>query len=43
MPSSGDLLNPGVEPASSGSPEFVGEFFTISTNWEIQEKSVRDT
>ena len=31
MPSSRDLPNPGIEPASLMSPALVGRFFTIST------------
>ena len=32
--SPGDLLNPGVKPASLTSPTLVGMFFTTSTTWE---------
>ena len=33
-PFPGDLLNPGIQPASLTSPALVGEFFPISTTWE---------
>ena len=34
MPSSRDLPDPGVEPASLTPPALAGGFFTISANWE---------
>ena len=34
-PPSGDLPNPGIEPASHVSPELAGVFLTASTTWEI--------
>jgi len=33
-----DLSNPGIEPASSGSPAFAGGLFTTSTTWEAPVK-----
>ena len=33
FPSSGDLPNPEIEPASLKSPALAGGFFTISTTW----------
>ena len=33
-PSSRDLPDPGIEPASLMSPAVAGEFFTTSTTWE---------
>ena len=33
-PPSGDLPNPGIEPASLTSPALAGRFFTISAAWE---------
>ena len=33
-PSPGDLPNPGIEPASLGSPALAGEFLTTSATWE---------
>ena len=33
-PSPRDLPNPGIEPASLGSPALAGEFFTTSATWE---------
>ena len=32
--SSGDLPDPGIEPASLTSPNLAGGFFTTSTTWE---------
>ena len=32
--SSGDLPDPGIEPASLTSPTLAGGFFTTSTTWE---------
>ena len=32
--SSGDLPDPGIEPASLASPALTGRFFTTSTTWE---------
>ena len=34
MPSSRDLPDPGIEPASLRSPALAGRFFTTSTTWE---------
>ena len=34
-PPPGDLLNPGIEPASFTSPALAGRFFTTNTNWEV--------
>ena len=34
MPSSRDLLDPGMEPISLMSPALAGRFFTTSTTWE---------
>ena len=36
MPSSGDLPNPGTEPAPLRSPALTGRFFTTSATWEVQ-------
>ena len=36
----GDLLNPGIEPASPMFPALVGGFFTTSTTWEALSKSL---
>jgi len=36
FPSPGDLLDPGIKPASLASPALAGRFFTISTTWENQ-------
>ena len=33
-PPPGDLLDPGIEPASLTSPALAGGFFTTSTTWE---------
>ena len=33
-PPPGDLLDPGIEPASLMSPALAGGFFTTSTSWE---------
>ena len=33
---SGDLPDPGIEPASLASPALAGEFFTTGTTWEAQ-------
>ena len=35
MPSSGDLTNPGMVPASLVSPSLAGGSFTTSTTWEF--------
>ena len=35
MPSSGDLPNPGIKPASLMSPALAGGFFTTSATWEV--------
>ena len=35
MPSSGDLPDLGMEPASLTSPSWVGRFFTTSATWEV--------
>ena len=37
FPSSGDLHNPGIEPASPVFPALAGRFFTARTTWEAQE------
>ena len=34
FPTSGDLSDPGMEPASVSSPALADEFFTTSTTWE---------
>ena len=34
MPSSRDLPDPGIEPASLTSPALAGGFFTTGANWE---------
>ena len=34
-PPQGDLLEPGIKPASLMSPTSADEFFTVSTNWEV--------
>ena len=34
FPSPGDLLDPGIEPASLRSPALAGRFFTTSAIWE---------
>ena len=36
FPPSGDLPNPGIEPASLMCPALAGEFFTTSATWEAQ-------
>ena len=36
MPSSGDLPDPGIKPASPMSHALAGSFFAISTAWEVQ-------
>ena len=36
MPSSGDLSDAGIEPASFLSPALVGGFFTTSATWEAK-------
>ena len=33
----GDLLNPGIKPASLMSPALAGGFFTTSTTWKVLE------
>ena len=38
-PPSGDLLNPGIKPASLTSPASIGRFFASSTAWEVQDES----
>jgi len=35
MPSSGDLLDPGIESTSFISPALAGGFFTTSATWEV--------
>ena len=37
FPTPGDLVNPGIEPTSLGSPALAGKFFTTSATWEIPE------
>ena len=37
FPPAGDLLDPGIKPASLTSPELPGGFFTTSTAWEALE------
>ena len=39
MPSSGDLPNPGIQPAFLPSPALVGSIFTTSATWEAQVRS----
>ena len=39
-PPSGDLPNPGIEPASLRSPELASEFFITSATWETQAPTV---
>ena len=34
LPSSGDLPDPGVEPASLASPALAGGFFTTNATWK---------
>ena len=34
FPSPGDLLDPGIKPASLRSPAFTGGFFTAVATWE---------
>ena len=34
FPPSGDLLDPGIEPATLSSPALAGGFFTTSATWE---------
>ena len=34
IPPSGNLPDPGIEPASLASPALAGGFFTTSTTWE---------
>ena len=38
MPSSGDLPDPGIKPASLRSPVLAGGFFTTSAAWEAHSK-----
>ena len=38
-PPPGDLPDPGIEPASPGSPAWAGRFFTTSAPWEAQERT----
>ena len=38
-PPSGDLPNPGIEPASLMSPALTGRFFTTGTTWEAHGSS----
>ena len=41
--SSGDLLDPGIKPASLTSPALAGGFFTSSTTWEaLTMRKVRE-
>ena len=35
-PPPGDLLDPGIEPASFMSPALTGRFFTTGATWEAQ-------
>ena len=35
FPTPGDLLNPGIEPASLASPALADEFLTTSATWEV--------
>ena len=35
FPSPGDLPDPGIEPATLGSPALAGGFFTTNTIWEV--------
>ena len=39
-PPPGDLLDPGIEPASLASPALAGGLFITSTTWEAQEMIV---
>ena len=39
MPSSGDLPDSGIEPASLMSPALAGGFFTTSATWEAHDDS----
>ena len=39
--SSGDLPNPGIEPASLISPALAGRLFTASATWEIPGRPIR--
>ena len=36
-PPPGDLVNPGIKPASLKSPTLAGRFFITSTTWEAHE------
>ena len=36
-PPSGNLPNPGIEPASLASPALAGRFFTTSATWEAPD------
>ena len=38
VPSSGDLPDPGTEPASLMSPVLAGRFFTFSAPWDVQRE-----
>ena len=38
FPSSGDLSNPGIKPASLMSPALLGGFFTTSTTWSSSKR-----
>ena len=40
FPSPGDLLDPGIQPASLMSQALAGRFFTTSTTWETQGNPV---
>ena len=40
FPPPGDLPNPRIKPASLSSPTLAGRFFTTSTTWESENRSV---
>ena len=40
FPSPGDLLAPGIKPASLMSPELAGRFFTTSATWEARAVTI---
>ena len=43
FPTPGDLLHPGMEPASPASPRSAGGFFTTSTTWEALKHLKKDS
>ena len=43
MPSSEDLPDPAIKPASLTFPALAGAFFTTSATWEAQDPDIRNT